>query len=336
MDILKAFRAVSAAFLLLFLVSCGADSGSSGTTSTTGGAEDEGDVTVRIKAEFGLSNSVSARLVSALTERLQTCPSGVAQDEPHFEAGLDCDLDGGIIRFVTPQSFKVAIKRLTFLRDDGESVVIVADTGTLSAANVYDLTSGVSVLSRALPVGEYPFAEAELYYYEIEMPVNSASDVRTLRVYLSDDDFISEGNRGHHQGDIVFIGSDGGELGWVGDGLLWDEEHLQSERGTINGAGGADPQSGHLRGLFGDETLWNQTLFMQGAERDVYIMRVPLDLLIEGGSHKTATFTFNAEDSWFYEDFDGNEVFNPCIGSDACSEGAAWAPLFPSPDIVIE
>jgi len=45
---------------------------------------------------------------------------------------------------------------------------------------------------------------------------------------------------------------------------------------------------------------------------------------------------FNVKDSWFYEDFDDNQLFNPCDSSDACGSNAEWSPIFKAPDIIIQ
>ncbi len=51
----------------------------------------------------------------------------------------------------------------------------------------------------------------------------------------------------------------------------------------------------------------------------------------------TLSLVFSLADSWFYEDFNDNQTFDPCGSAgptglmDACSEGAAWAPLLPFP-----
>ena len=94
-----------------------------------------------------------------------------------------------------------------------------------------------------------------------------------------------------------------------------------------------DPETGHLRGLYGDTDLWNQTAFMQGGDQDIYIVTWPLNLTVEE-TDQTIVCSFRVGDSWFYEDFDNNQKFNPCDNtSDACGGGAEWSPLFPAVSI---
>jgi hypothetical protein len=297
---------------------------------------------VKMKADFGLSATAGAphRGMFTPAPKLSSCPSATTlTDGPAYAAGLNCDQDLGVIRYITPQSFKVALKRLTFIKDNGDPVDIIPDRGKLADSLVYDITSLVTITQQPLPAGTYASVRAELYYYEIKMPLNSNPEIiQSLRVYLSDDDFPSEGSLGHHQGDITFIDTNGNEQGWVNGGQEWTAALLNPSRGDVNGAGGTDLETGHLRGLFGDSGLWNQASFAQGANQDIFLVHAPLGLVISSSVGKTVTFTFNAEDSWFYEDFDGNQKFNPCEAAslDACDQNAEWAPIFNLPVITIE
>lgn len=286
-------------------------------------------LTVRMRAEFD-SSTISGRR----DPRQEACPGGgEQQDGPHLAAGLDCDGNGGVVRYITPSTFKVALKRLTFLTSDGTPVDVVPDTGLLANSEVVDLTGEVTLAELGLAPGSYPTYEAEIYYFELTMPLYDANTDVTIRVYMSDDDFASEGSLGHHQGDITIVGSTGAELGFVVDGQRWEDSALQATRGTINGAAGADAESGHLRGLFGDATFWSQSELVQGAARDIFIWQRPLGLVIAADA-LNVTFSFDVRDTWFFEDFDANELFNPCDDQDGC--GGAWAPLFAEPEVVIQ
>jgi len=293
-----------------------------------------GVTTVKMSADF--LAPILPKL--AALYKVSVCPVPSTTDSPNFVSGMDCDGDGGIVRYLTPSSFKVAMKRLDFVRSDGAITQIIADTGTLANAQVLDLNSPAILLSETLPEGNYSSFVAELYYYEIVMPVDLPSVTQTLRVYLSDDNFVSEGSLGHHQGDITFVdAATGNELGWAAPGLAWRSANLLAARGATVGAGGTDPETTHLRGLYGDATLWNQAVFMQGANQDIFRITAPMSLVI-GSTSQTVTFTFDVKDSWFFEDFDGNQLFNPCTGggSEACAAGAEWSPLFYPPTITIQ
>ena len=158
-----------------------------------------------------------------------------------------------------------------------------------------------------------------------------------IRVYLSDDDFPAEGSLGHHQGDITMVDEAGHELGFVVGGLPWTADSVAPARGDFsNGAGGIDAQTGHARGMFGDTALWNSAPFVQEPTQDIFTFETELNLeLTNVGT--TLTLLFGLADSWFYEDFNDNQVFDPCgtPGAtnmmDACSEGAGWAPIPPFP-----
>jgi len=313
---------------------CGGGDGSKSMDS----ANRQARVTVDMKADFSTSSHAKPARLLGIEEfvKIATCPTTTpVWDQPGYEAGLDCDNDGGVIQYITPTNYKVAFKRLTFIRDDGTEVDIIADTGTLANSVVLDITSQVTIASPALLSGDYTLIEGEIYYYELEMSINDPSVTQAIRVYLSDDDFAGEGNMGHHQGDITLIAANGTELGWVDGGAEWEPAALVAPRGSINGAGGTDAETGHLRGLYGDTSLWNQTAFVQGSTQDIYIAAWPLNLTVEE-TDQTVVFSFRVGDSWFYEDFDNNQQFNPCGGvSDACAGGAEWSPLFPAVSISV-
>jgi hypothetical protein len=171
------------------------------------------------------------------------------------------------------------------------------------------------------------------------MPINSSPTItQSIRVYLSDDDFPGEGGLGHHQGDITFIDADGNEMGWAGVGTPWTVDALQTDKALISRPGGTDSETGHQRGLFGNAELWDQATFMQGDGRDMFLITAPLGLTVSADLTKTVTFTFNVKDTWFYEDFDVNGLFNPCENgaNDACAQNAEWAPIFNLPALSIQ
>jgi hypothetical protein len=331
--------------LLLMMHSCGKSGGavgdisSNGTGTNNNGALAPAPTAVKMKADFttfgvpGLSRAAHAA-------KLTSCPSTTtAMDGPGFASGLDCDGDGGITAFITPQSFKVALKRLSFVRDNGDRVDFVPDQGTLEHSLVYDLSSEVTISQMAISAGTYASVQAEIYYYEIRMPINSGPTVtQSIRVYLSDDDFPGEGGLGHHQGDITFIDADGNEMGWAGVGTPWTVNALQTDKALISRPGGTDSETGHQRGLFGNAGLWDQAAFMQGGGRDMFLITAPLGLTVSADLTQTVTFIFNVKDSWFYEDFDGNGRFNPCENgaNDACAQNAEWAPIFNLPALSIQ
>jgi hypothetical protein len=291
------------------------------------------DVSVKIRADF---SSPAAR--NKITAAREACPDTTPdQDSPNLEAGLDCDGDGGAVQYVTPSSYKVAIKRLAFLREnDGEAFEAIPDTGMLQDSVVLDITNPVTLEIDQPTDGVYTQYQVELYYYELTMPLYDADTTETLRIYMSDDNLPAEGNLGHHQGDITLIDANGNELGFVTTADVWQDGALLDSRGSTNGAGGTDVETGHLRGLFGDEEFWNQADFQQGAYSDICVITGSINL-IAGDANQTVTFTLNVADSWFYEDFDANERFNPCDPNpgDACAMNAAWAPLFAAPEATI-
>lgn len=293
-----------------------------------------GRVTVTLKALFETAAASKLRVVSAK----ELCPaSPPANDNSTYQGEQDCDGDGGIIRYITPSVYKVAFKRLAFENADGDLVDVIADTGTLANAEVLDLTTAIMLTDLELPVGEYPDYYAEIYYHELTMPLYDPDNPATIRVYVSDDDFPAEGNLGHHQGDITLVDDNGNELGFVPAGELWQTGFLVAERGIINGAGGTDSQTGHLRGLYGNLDLWDRPDAMQGASQDIFILEGELDLtLVADSDETTVTFTFNVQDAWFFEDFDNDQWFNPCENGNQDGCGGEWSPVLTDPDVVVE
>lgn len=318
--------------LLLAVHSCGKSSSSSdGVTATAPAA-------VKMKADFS-SSGAPGLFKAASAAKLTSCPSPTVPDGPNFAAGLDCDGNGGFTAYLTPLSFKVALKRLSFVKSNGDHVDFVPDQGTLAKSLVYDLTSQVTISQLAVSAGTYASAEAEIYYYEIKMPINSNPTItQSIRVYLSDDDFPAEGNLGHHQGDITFIGDNGTELGWVVPGSPWVATALQTNITLVSRPGSTDPETHHQRGPFGDSSLWDGTAFMQGSGRDIFLINAPLGLTLSADISKTITFTFSVKDSWFWEDFDSDGRFDPCENSsgEACASGSKWAPIFNLPVLTIQ
>lgn len=321
------------AAVLVAIHSCG---GGGSSASSTGASQ----TAVTMKADFSVAGASLLKPFRIAAPHLTTCPSGTSlMDGPEYVAGLDCDGDGGTTAFLTPLTFKVAVKRLSFIKSDG-SIDIVPDSGTLAQATVFDITSQVTISQLALTAGLYTGIEAELYYYEITMPLNSNPTLtQSIRVYLSDDDFPAEGSLGHHQGDITFIDQNGVELGWVGVGIPWTVASLQTTTALVTRPGGTDPETGHQRGLFGNGDLWDQASFQQGASRDVFTVSVSLGgIPLSADVIKNVSLTFNVKDSWFWEDFDADGNFNPCEGGaqDACASNAEWAPIFNLPALTVQ
>ncbi len=323
--------ALSAAFLA-FCAAGGCNSaGIPDDTGQTGG-DGVGTVAVQLAADFGAN--ASGKLSAARAKEL--CPSSApAMDGPMYQGEQDCDGDGGIVRYITPSAYKIAVKRLAFENADGVLVDIIVDTGTLANAEVLDLTAAVTLPVLSLPIGEYPNFYAELYYHELTMPLYDPADPDTLRVYVSDDSFPAEGNLGHHQGDITLLDVNDTELGFVPAGDLWQPALLETTRGAINGAGGTDPETGHLRGLYGNLDRWNVAALAQGPGQDIFIIEGELDLVLDeaGGS---VTFSFDVQDAWFFEDFDNDQWFNPCEGGTLDGCGGEWSPVLNDPEVLVE
>lgn len=329
--------------LALFVISCG--SNDDDTTILTQGS---GVATIQMKADFSTQATSINALHISLTRALSlpkintalkqaVCPTPAPMhDDPTFAAGLDCDQDGGVVSYLTPSKYRVSIKRLSFISDSNETVDIIADSGTLAAAPIVDLTSTFTLPAKTLAAGNYSAAKFEFYFVELTMPINNADTLTTLRIYLSDDDFINEGSLGHHQGDITFIdATSGDELGFVLPGESWNTDNLGPTRTVFFNS--SDSQSGHKRGLFGNTALWDQVKFQQGADQDIFIYYMPLNLTVVADGNQAVTINFPVKDTWYFEDFDGDNLFGPCLGaspnSDACADNAEWAPLFNPPKL---
>ncbi|PLX70105.1 MAG: hypothetical protein C0603_03970 [Denitrovibrio sp.] len=333
---MKIFKIGLLVSVALMLVACGGGGGSSTATTVTPTAPDSGNaaVTVNLAADYGSGSSFAG-----LDDSRSSIPSvlsfclGTASDNPGYVAGMDCDSDGGVVAYVDPTGFKVAIKRLALVMSDNTKVDLIADTGTLANAEVLDLANPVELNISEIPKGVYSGFYAELYYYDLTMPLYSTTDSE-IRVMLSDDDFPAEGSLGNHQGDVK-LKNGAGDFNFVAAGLTWVESNLDVVRPSdIGGASSDDTETGHDRGLYGNDDLWNLTQFMQGADQDIFVNEASLGLsgITVGDAGGTITMTFDLNDSWYYEDFDANGIFEPCSGGgglEACSAGAEWSPVFP-------
>jgi len=300
-----------------------------GCDSDDGGLLATVRIEVAARADFGIKTGV---MLSGLET---ACPAQApGDDSPAYAAGLDCDGDSGPIAFLTPSVYKVAFKRVTFVHETDGPQHAVPDAGKLSASGVVDITQEVTIGDLVVPGGRYTQLEVELYWFELVLGQGAAQ--KHVRIYLSDDDFASEGALGHHQGDITLVDDAGNESGFVAPAKPWTAAEVTATRGDTQGAGGVDAETGHKRGLFGNTALWDKDGFAQGAQKDVYIISQAIDRSITKDGTKIA-FVFDVKDAWFFEDFNQDGQFSPCEGSkEACDAGAAWAPLFREPSITVE
>ena len=111
-----AFKALSGLLLIttIFLINACSDDDSDDVIIDDGTV---GTTTIKMKAEF----QAESRLASfSAASFISSCPSSApTTDDSRYAAGLDCDQDGGVIRFITPSSFKIAFKKLSFFKSDG-------------------------------------------------------------------------------------------------------------------------------------------------------------------------------------------------------------------------
>lgn len=324
-----------AVLFALVLTACGSDtattSSSTATTATTG---------LLFVAEADFDTSASSSFSAYLTASDcggETPPTDM--DSPDFAEGVDCDEDEGTVSFATPTQYKVAVRHVGLIKDDGTHFDIIAQTPTLAQSEVIEFSTTdvsenvVDFDPSELEAGTYTGLYVELYYYQMTFPVAQVD--RNVRIYMSDDDFADEGSLGHHQGDITFIDDSDVELGWASPD--WLLESLLPTREGQDGAGGTDPETGHARGFFGNTDLWNSADFTQGADEDIYfaVLEFPSDLTIadpaELESLITIEISFLVGDAFYYEDFAPQGTgFFPDTGGEATSDDAEWAPLSPT------
>lgn len=328
------------------LSACGGDSNSTENSSTP--VQKSAQIT--LSAKYDTTTTKSTRAETTL--------------------GQDSDADGGVWRAITPSNFKVAFKSITLNNKNGTTYSLIPDSGTLANSQIVDLSTDSYVInSDDIPNGDYDSISAEIYYYEITMPINIPVQSQIIRVYLSDDDFTQEGNLGHHQGDITLIGADGIEKGWAKGGEAWLPSNASTSRSADhNGAAGVDSETGHARGFYGDSGLWDTALTEngftyfdpnQGSEQDIFQIASPLNLTVSDESQFEINIAFDLTNAWRFEDFDlvdtaGYEVFNPATGgindsnnlnpdgptlqdaawhNSSTNNGAEWTPVFDMPAV---
>lgn len=332
----RSFPASCGVAVLALLAGCGS---SLATQAASNG------LTFLSSADFAASAVASLSQALAKTTTAQCADlSSTATDNPVLADGLDCDADGGLVAHITPTTYTIALKKLTLRGSDSSTadLPIIADTGTLANAQLVTFTTSsttttlLDIAAADLGTGTYAGVSMEIYYVQLTFPVAGVS--RNVRIYMSDDDFAAEGSRGHHQGDITFVGSDGTELGWIDS--TWTTAGLTSTRGTAqNGAGGTDAETGHARGFFGDATFWNATAQVQGSGQDRYVTTVdfssPLVVPETPLFQIDVTLAFSVADTFYYEDFAPRNTtefpgFYPGTGGEATSVTTEWAPQFPS------
>lgn len=328
-------------FMAMFIQACG------GSDSTS---EEEGNTGLSFVTTATFSTEaaslISGRVLTVITCGERADPS---MDGPDLQDGEDCDEDGGDVMHLTPTQYAVAFKRVTLIPENStaENIDFIVDTGTLAGSEVVTLTEDdasetiITLEPSELTAGIYTGIEMEVYYIQMTFPVSGVE--RHVRIYMSDDDFETEGNLGHHQGDITFIDDDGTELGWVD--YTWSD-NLASARGDDqNGAGGTDAETNHDRGFFGNMDFWDSENLLQGADRDIFVTTVDFELEIPEPSDitdlTTLTLIVSVENTFYYEDFAPKNTtefpgFSPADGGEAASEEAEWAPLFPELELTSE
>lgn len=340
------------AMIASLLSACGGAS----TTDSTADSTTDTDTSVQKSATITLSAKYDS--TSTKSTRAETT------------LGQDADGDGGVWKAITPSNFKVAFKNITLNGKDGTTYSLIPDTGTLANSQVIDLSTDSHVINAdEIPNGVYDSISAEIYYYQITMPINIPVASQVIRIYLSDDDFSQEGNLGHHQGDITLIGADGTEKGWARGGEAWLPSTVSTTRSAEhNGAGGSDTETGHARGFYGDTDLWNNAIIEngftyfdpnQGSNQDIFKIASPVNLTVSDDSQFEINVAFDLTDAWKFEDFDqvntdGYDVFNPGTGgindtnnlnpngtqlqdaawhNSTTNNGAEWTPVFDMPTV---
>lgn len=323
-------------FMKVFLLSLGLVSLLIGCDGSGSSSDSSGDapVTVSVTADYtGTSSSVDTEGRSRVPRPyFSTCLTS-SYESAGVVAGLDCDSDGGVVAYESPTEFTVAIKRLSLVKTDNTKVDLIADTGTLAESEVINLANPVTLDISTIPQGTYKSLYTEFYYYDLTMELYDTADAK-IRIYVSDDDFPAEGNLGNHQGDVKLDDDGDGNYDFVRAGALWQTGFLDTVRpAEIGGAAPDDSETGHDRGLYGDEGIWDTEEFMQGADQDIFLEYTSFDSNVTVGSTGgTITITFDLVDTWFYEDFNDNGKFEPCVATqsnEACSAVAEWTPVAP-------
>jgi len=266
-----------------------------------------------------------------------TCEMSSGEDTPMVQAGLDCDADGGVVQYTTPERFRGAFRNVFLFNEEGDTLQILAQTDSLIQSQVVDMTEVNYLEDAESPRVSYTGIYAEVYYFDLKMELNNVDETRWVRIYMSDDDFPAEGSLGHHQGDVILLDDEENVLGWAPGCQAWNESGVSTVRSEEhNGAGGTDSETGHDRGFFGDAQSWNVDALMQGPNQDVYSVVAPLQVSLESQSAVQVLMTFNVQGAWYFEDFDDNGVFSPGGANlEMCDETSSWAPLLPLPEFVI-
>lgn len=339
---MKKSSMILASLFVLALNACGDDTATTSSSSSSSSSSSlSSGLLLVAAADFDSSASSSlsgkSKYLTASDCGGETPPTDM--DSPDFAAGVDCDEDDGIVSFATPTQYKVAVRHIGLIKSDGTHFDIIPQVATLAQSELIEFSTTdvsenvVEFDPSDLEAGTYTGLYVELYYYQMTFPV--AGESRNVRIYMSDDDFESEGNLGHHQGDITFINDSNAELGWASSDWLLDS--ILPTRVGQEGAGGTDPQTGHVRGFFGNEDLWNAMDFMQGSDEDIYfaVLDFPSALTIadpaELESLITIEISFLVGDAFYYEDFAPQGTgFFPDTGGEATSEDDEWGPLTPT------
>ncbi|MFH1727215.1 MAG: hypothetical protein ABIA04_02200 [Pseudomonadota bacterium] len=326
-------------FSLIFFSACLLEDGTD-DTSNDDGSSDSADTTaltldtlagILLNTTFDTSTESLFKYVTQTT----TC-SDTSEDHAGNIYGLDCDGNGLEVAYQTPTAYTVALKSVYLITDSDDLIPILEYDllSSIDADGVFEFTSEESSQTIEIPsdlAASYVTAPAingiklEIYYYEFEILMYN--EYETIRIYVSDDDFETEGYLGHHQGDVTYFDADGIEH-WANGGLNWFSNPDDTlERGEFaNGAGETDEETGHERGMFGNLAQWNADDFMQGENQDTFFV----EMTFENPNGTNIQINFDITHTMFYEDYINDKSFDPCIENDLgeSSEegcGANWS-----------
>ena len=277
-----------------------------------------------------------------ITTLFTECPANAQEDQPHFAAGLDCDMDGGKIAFETPRNFKVAFKSMGLINQAGEKVYLF-NKSTLAESIVYDVINPKVLGEMIIPQGTYTSAFAEVYYYWLDMQMYNEGEYSQFRIYMSDDN-RAHATAGHHQGDVTITDINNSELGWLDPSAKWlgsDAIAVRLEPLDVDVpmyAATKDVNTSRQRGPFGSTEFWDNELLHPN---DIFTLTENITLTV--AKESKMQLTFKVKNSWYFEDYNNDGIFgagehtNGLSGDNRIIEAgdanASWAPLLGIPTL---
>ncbi|MCK9414101.1 MAG: hypothetical protein M0Q53_17500 [Prolixibacteraceae bacterium] len=230
----------------------------------------------------------------------------------------------------TPTSYNIGLKSATLVGKNGTANVELFNKSNLSSSLVFDFTNNTTAYSllngKTIPNGSYSAIEFEVYYLQMNIAIATTTrgiERRNFRIYLSDD---AETEGGLHQPCDMTQINNSQEVGWLMGKTAMPNMDPASPRSAAYSSDG----NGVNWYVFGGKSAkdygpFGNLEFVKNAPHPIFKTKTNFTL-VEGSGSKIV-IDFNVNNSWQFEDKNGDGIFGP-QDSDSVSP-TAWHMVLP-------